>query len=266
MVPKSVYTYMVVALAVASGVLSAACLAEDETTRKFPLQGFERVVLEGASSLEITQGDNFEVVATGPAEAIQYAHAEVRGDTLELGVTSKRKRFFGVLTVIDDHKVEFKVTLPQISAILVSGPGEARADTIESKELELRVTGSGDLEVDKLAAESLLAAITGSGDLTLGTVLAVSGETAITGSGDLRLDSYAGESLAARIKGSGDMLINGRVSKLAVSVMGSGDFIGRNLLSDKATGSVMGSGDIVLRNPGQQSFSVMGSGDVALVD
>ncbi|WP_193165375.1 GIN domain-containing protein [Microbulbifer hainanensis] len=244
---------------------STVVRADDTVTRQFDVSGFTRIALQGSSELTVVQGDHFAVEASGPREAMELARAEVKGDTLKLSVESRHK-YFGFVTISDDQAVEYRVTLPVVEAIIVTGSGEARADTLESEKLELAVTGSGELHVDKVGAQSLTASITGSGDLMLGTVLSVEAEASIKGSGDMRVDSLAGERLAAEIKGSGDMSIGGRVGNLAVSLMGSGDFVGRSLLADNASGSIMGSGDIVIRRPGKDSFSVMGSGDVALVD
>ncbi|WP_250463991.1 GIN domain-containing protein [Microbulbifer litoralis] len=245
---------------------SAAAHADGDRRRQFDASGFTRIELKGSSQLEVVQSDSFTVEAEGGAEAVASAGAEVHGDTLELWVGNRREHFFGLVTISGDQSVRFRVTLPEVEEILVTGSGEVRADTLESEALALRVTGSGELQVDKVAAESLLASITGSGDLLLGTVLAVNGEASIKGSGDMRLESYAGESLKAEIKGSGDMTVGGRVASLEIGLMGSGDFIGRKLHADNAGGSVMGSGDIVLRRPVKESFSVMGSGEIALVD
>ncbi|MCW8128123.1 GIN domain-containing protein [Microbulbifer halophilus] len=247
-------------------IACAAVRADETRSRQFDVSGYDRIELKGSSQLEVVQGDTFTVEARGSAEAVASAGAEVHGDTLELWVGNKREHFFGLVTISGDQSVRFRVTLPAVREILVTGSGEVRADTLESEALELRVTGSGELRVDKVAAESLLASITGSGDLLLGTVLAVDGEASIKGSGDLHLDSYAGESLKAEIKGSGDMTVGGRVAELEVGLMGSGDFVGRKLQADSAGGSIMGSGDIVLRRPAQESFSVMGSGEIALVE
>ncbi|MFC6635385.1 GIN domain-containing protein [Microbulbifer taiwanensis] len=245
---------------------SAASRAEEASSKRFEVSGFTRIALKGSSHVQVIQGDSFEVVASGAEEIMPYAKAELHGDTLELSVEDYKNSWFGVITVSLDREVNYRVTLPKIEALKVTGSGEARADTLESESLELRVTGSGEIRVDKVAAESLVTTVTGSGDLLVGTALAVSGQASITGSGDLRLDNFAGESLGVDIKGSGDMVVGGRVADLQIHLMGSGDFVGRNLKADSAGGSVMGSGDIVIRRPGRDSFSVMGSGDIALVD
>lgn len=246
--------------------VGSSALAEETIEQAFDLSGFTRIDLEGSSSLEIVQGDRFSVVASGAPEAVALARAEVRGDTLKLWVEPNHKRFFGVVTVSDGQSVDYRVSLPVIESVAVTGSGEATAETLESESLVLKVTGSGDLTVAKVAAESLEASVTGSGDLSLGTVLSVRGEISIRGSGDLAFESFAGETLEADIKGSGDIEVSGRVGTVRVNIMGSGDFLGRHLQADRGEGAVMGSGDIVLRRPASDSFSVMGSGDIALVD
>lgn len=260
--PLALLLLMLLIAAAVSPQVQAGNTAE----KQFSVADFSRIELKGSSQLEVVQGDTFAVSAKGSDEALASAHAEVDGDTLKLWVGNKSEHFFGLVTISGDQSVEFRVTLPKVREILVTGSGEAHAETLESEELELRVTGSGELLVNKVAAQSLVASITGSGDLVLGTVLAVNGEASIKGSGDMRIEGLAGEKLAAEIKGSGDMIIGGRVVDLAISLMGSGDFAGRNLKADNASGSVMGSGDIVIRRPAKDSFSVMGSGDIALVD
>ncbi|WKD50831.1 GIN domain-containing protein [Microbulbifer spongiae] len=247
---------------------SALAQAQEMDSKRFDVDGFTRVSLKGSSHVEVIQGENFSVSVTGPAVAMPYAKAVVKGDTLELSVEDNRQNWFGVVTVTwgQDQEVKFSVTMPQVEGILVSGSGEASAERIEGESLDLGVSGSGKVYVNKAAAETLSAFVTGSGDLILDRALAISGEASLTGSGDLHIGSIAGEQLSAEIKGSGDMQINGRVADVTIRIMGSGDFVGRSLYADSAGGSVMGSGDIVLKRPRRDAFSVMGSGDVALID
>lgn len=262
---KKTLTAPLLALLLAALTLGNA-VAEERGSKHFDVSGFTRIELKGSSHLQVVQGEAFEVVASGPAEAIPYARAEVDGDTLELSVEADKKRWFGMVTVSSAPDIKYRVTLPGIESLKVTGSGEATAATLESEGLELKVTGSGVIRVERVAAENLSASVTGSGDLLVGTALVVEAQASITGSGDLALKSLAGERFDANIKGSGDMLVGGRVSELQVTLMGSGDFAGRSLEADSAGGSIMGSGDIVIRRPGRDSFSVMGSGDVALVD
>ena len=257
----SIFVSLVLTLSLAAGVAHA-----QKGSRAFPLDGFTAIALKGSSNLRVEQGDSFSVTAHGEEADLVHAKAEVKRGTLELSVEPDSKSLFGVVTVSSEPEVNFRVTLPVINALRVTGSGDAQAETLESEKLELKVTGSGVIRVEKVAAESLSTGVTGSGDLILGTVLAVHGAAGITGSGDIRMDNFIGEDFAAQIKGSGDMAIGGKVANLNVTVMGSGDFMGRNLSATSAGGSVMGSGDIVLKRPTHESFSVMGSGDVALVE
>ena len=252
-------------LALALSLVASAVHAQ-QGSRTYPLEGFTAISLKGSSNLKVEQGSVFSVTAHGEEADLVHAKAEVKGDTLTLSVEPDRKSLFGVVTVSSEPEVNFHVTLPTISALRVTGSGDATADTLESEKLDLRVTGSGLIRVEKVAAESLTTGVTGSGDLLLGTVLAVQGSAGITGSGDIRMDNFIGEDFSAQIKGSGDMAIGGKVANLNVTVMGSGDFMGRSLSATSAGGSVMGSGDIVLKRPAHDSFSVMGSGDVALIE
>ncbi|MCK7597467.1 DUF2807 domain-containing protein [Microbulbifer sp. CAU 1566] len=259
----SFFSSLLLALALGAGVAHA-----QDASRSFALDGFTAIALKGGADLKVVQGATFSVTAHGVEKDLTHAKAEVDADsgTLELSVEANSKSLLGVVTVSTEPDVEFRVTLPVVSAIRVTGSGDAHADTLESEKLDLRVTGSGLIRVEKVAAESLSTGVTGSGDIFLATVLAVNGAANITGSGDIKMENFIGEDFSAQIKGSGDMAIGGKVANLNVTVMGSGDFMGRTLSATKAGGAVMGSGDIVLKRPASESFSVMGSGDVALVD
>lgn len=248
-------------------VLGASAVQAQGSSKTFPLDGFSAIALKGSSNLKVVQGSTFSVTAHGEEKDLTYARAEVDNDgNLSLWVETDSKSLFGVVTVSSEPEIEFRVTLPVVNAIRVTGSGDALADTLESEKLDLRVTGSGLIKVEKVAAEALNTGVTGSGDLILGTVLAVHGAAGITGSGDIRMDNFIGEDFTAQIKGSGDMAIGGKVANLNITVMGSGDFMGRNLSATNAGGAVMGSGDIVLKRPASESFSVMGSGDIALIE
>ncbi|WP_043316787.1 GIN domain-containing protein [Microbulbifer sp. HZ11] len=262
----SSFARFLTALVLAPLLLTGAASSYAEQSRSFAAEGFSAIVLKGGSTLEVVQGPEFSVTAHGEKNDLEHARAEVSGNTLSLSVESDRKSLFGVVTVSSEPEIAFRVTLPTITALRVTGSGKASATTLESAELDLRVTGSGVIQVAKVAAESLNTNVTGSGDLILGTILAVQGNTGVTGSGDVRMDNFIGEALNAQIKGSGDMVIGGKVADLKITVMGSGDFVGRNLQATNAGGTVMGSGDIVLKRPASENFSVMGSGDIALVE
>ncbi|WP_444916679.1 GIN domain-containing protein [Microbulbifer sp. JMSA003] len=264
---KTLFAPLLVVLATVAAFCTNA-QAEEMETKRFDMEGFTQVSLKGSSHLKLIQGDSFEVVAVGPVSTMPYVKVEVKGERLELSVEENTQNLFGFVTISrgQGDEVNFTVTMPKIEALKVTGSGEARSSSVESEGLTLGVTGSGMINIDKVAAESLKAYVTGSGDLFLNKALTVKGEVAVTGSGDMKISTITGESLLAEIQGSGDMLVGGRVADVNVRLMGSGDFIGRSLRADNASGSIMGSGDIVLKRPGTDSFSVMGSGDVALVD
>lgn len=228
------FPLMVLLIVALFGAVASAEEGEEAVSKQFDLSGFTRIVLKGSSNVHIVQGDHYEVVARGSAETIPYAVAELRGNTLTLSVNDKTKSWFGIVTASFAPDIDYQVTLPAPEAIEVRGAGEVMADTLESKTLRLEVAGSGNIQIDKVAAETLSATVAGSGDLIVGTALAVEGEAVIMGSGDLYLGNIAGEKLTASIKGSGDIAVGGRVADLRVNIMGSGDFIGRNLRADSA--------------------------------
>jgi hypothetical protein len=104
------------------------------------------------------------------------------------------------------------------------------------------LAGSGDVFFkDGLRAPSLKVKLTGSGD--------------ISGKVDVK-------TLESSIGGSGDITLTGRADNSTVSVVGSGDFTGNNLITTNTQVKVAGSGDARVNASEKIDASVVGSGDV----
>ena len=104
--------------------------------------------------------------------------------------------------------------------------------------------------------------LSGSGDVFFKEGLSASSlRLRITGSGDI-LGKVDVKTLESSVSGSGDLKISGRADNSTVSVVGSGNFTGRNLVTITTAVRVTGSGDADVNASERVDASVRGSGDV----
>jgi len=105
--------------------------------------------------------------------------------------------------------------------------------------------------------------ISGSGDATGDGLKTGDLQLKIVGSGDIRLHQLSAAALAVHVSGSGDVGVTGKTARLSVSIAGSGDVTTRELDADDVTVSIAGSGDASVNARKTLSVSIAGSGDVA---
>jgi hypothetical protein len=91
------------------------------------------------------------------------------------------------------------------------------------------------------------------------------GKVLVRGSGDSDLGHIERESLALTIANSGSVTAEGKVDRLTVSIMGSGDAKLGKLAARTVTVMVMGSGSATLAPSEKLTATIMGSGDVHLL-
>lgn len=137
-------------------------------------------------------------------------------------------------------KVKVNLVVPTLSALSVSGSGDARVLAFSTANLAIAVTGSGDVSLPGLNAEELAVKISGSGDVS-GDGKATKVKIGISGSGDVRFADLNADDVTVRIAGSGDTAVNAQRS-LDVSIAGSGDVVYRGNPSVRK--SVAGSGSV----------------------
>jgi dipeptidyl aminopeptidase/acylaminoacyl peptidase len=220
-------------------ILILATLAATTATaaeRRFANTGFNKVVVEASDNVAIARG-GFAITATGDQADLDRLELRQEGDTLRIG---RKKGDWSWRS----KGVQLRVSLPALSAVTVSGSGNAAADQAGGAAVALRVSGSGNLAVQAVKATALTASLSGSGNVAAGNVVA--------------------ETVAASISGSGNMAVAGRCTSLDARLSGSGDLVADKLACTNATVSTSGSGDVSVHASGQVTARTSGSGDVVI--
>ncbi len=215
---------LTVALLVFAFALSACGIALPEmvtgsgkmAAQTFDARDFDQIRVSTSGVVYIEQGDAFRVTVDADGNILPLLNVEVQQGVLMLG-TKKPATLFQRETLI------YRVTLPALSALDVSGSADVRVEDFAAESLNVNVSGSGDVMFVNLAAPLLSTRVSGSGNVIVENLTAESVICELSGSGEVRLGGAA-DSLAVRISGSGDALAEGlKTSNAQVSVNGTGD-------------------------------------------
>jgi len=186
------------------------------------LSGFNAVHVGGSFDVYITQGSGESVKVEAPADMMDRLVTEVKDGVLKI-YNKQHNEGWNWGELWGNHKkVRVYVTARDLNSIDISGSGNI-------------------FFKDGITTNSLKLKISGSGD--------------ILGKMDVKI-------LESHISGSGDMKLTGRAENSTVTVVGSGDFIARDLLTANSQVHISGSGDAVINASAKVDASVNGSGDI----
>ncbi len=207
--------------------------ASEETTRILPnLKNFDGVALIGPDDVIITQGKDFSVKVEGDADALNKLNVYVKDGTLQVG---RKSSFMSG----GSGNATIRVTLPALSHVALTGPGDMTVDKLAAKQVKAELTGPGNLSIAALDADNAVLAVTGPGDLTVGGK-AVTASLRSTGPGNIDAGRLAVETAKLDLIGTGDIGV--RATKAAdISIMGTGNARVQGTASCKIT--KLGTGD-----------------------
>jgi hypothetical protein len=184
-----------------------------ETERR-SVPRFTAIEVEGSGNVVLSQGLLQTVSVESDDNILPAITTEVIGNVLHLGF--KRGTRINRMT-----KLEFRIKVPEITGITISGSGDVRADTtLRADELSLDIRGSGGINAD-IDTGKLACGIAGSGDID---VRGRSDRLSVTinGSGSVRASGLESAEVEVRINGSGSAYVHATDS-LAANLSGSGN-------------------------------------------
>jgi len=133
-------------------------------------ENFTKISCRDFGHLHLSQGETTSLVIEADQELLSEIIAEVRGDTLELGLDSD---WFGgfskvIKSVFDgtDRKVTYHLTVADIDKVSISGKINLDCEQFASENLTVRVSGLGYITFSHLECDSLEVIISGRGEFT----------------------------------------------------------------------------------------------------
>jgi hypothetical protein len=201
-------------------------------TERRSLPAFRSIGVSGSGILRVHRGGQ-KVEITSDSNILGYITTEVVGGELKIG-------FRPFTSILKSTKLEYDVTLPELTALRLAGSGDAYLDAFKGGDFKASVAGSGGVKAD----------------LEYGTVT-----LDIAGSGGFDATVKA-QSLSLGCAGSGDAYIKGSASSFEARISGSGTLGARGLATDEAKLTITGSGQAEIRVSKRLEAALSGSGSL----
>jgi hypothetical protein len=210
-------TLLIAALAIFLSVAAALGAFRPVTPAELATLGdFDRIELDAAGRMYITQGEQTAVAIDAPERERRKLNVTVRDKTLHI---EPRWPWPGLLAPAGDA-IRYDVIVRDLRALTLAGAGEVAVDGLEGAALELHMTGGpGVVAIDGLSTRQLTVM------LADGAAAAVAGDAAdqavsISGDGNYAAGRLASETARVQLSGGAAVL---RVSDaLDVEIFGAG--------------------------------------------
>lgn len=228
-------------------LLSVACTEDDSCrqgtgeiiTRELPINDFSKIRLYLSMQVTVSQGEEVKVIAKGQRDIIDALQLETANAVMNIGFEGH---------CYQDYELELFITLPELKAIEVFGPGNVQVkDFTRMDHLSLSINGSGEIGFRKLQdLTDLNTEIIGSGTITSHTANTIENlQISVNGSGEyhgfltrallcdaeiissVEMEVSVENQLHVAIEGTGHVYYKGR-PEITSHIQGSGKIISNN--------------------------------------
>ncbi|MHB1317983.1 MAG: GIN domain-containing protein, partial [Anaerolineae bacterium] len=124
---------------------------------------FHSVDLRAFGAVEIVQGEPQSLTVEGSDNIVSHVVTRVQRGVLALETDEE----IYVLGDSDGSVLTFRITMPEVRALTLSGAGDIRMDSLSARDLDLTVPGAGNITIDALVADSLGISLPGLGDIVV---------------------------------------------------------------------------------------------------
>lgn len=175
------------------------------------LTGFSAIEAAGAEQVEIAVGGAASVEVEVDDNLVGNITTRVEDGVLKIG--SKGSFSTTRAPVV-------RITLPSLTAVSMSGSGDAEIRGLSGGELTLNSRGSGRFSTPSGHLDKVSLNLMGSGDSDLTKLSVTNFVVSLNGSGTARI--RASEAISARVNGSGTVYYGGDARTVEVRVNGTG--------------------------------------------
>jgi hypothetical protein len=176
------------------------------------VSGFTKIDLSGAGDVIIEQNGTEALTIEAEDNLIPKLTSEVVNGTLRLGEKSN-------LTIHLTKPVTYRVSMKDVSGLMISGSGTVTASTITAPSLAVDLSGSGKITVGGTVEQQHLK-ISGSGEYRAKDLQTKVASAEISGSGNATVT--VSDKLDAQLSGSGQLTYYGNPPQVTREVSGSG--------------------------------------------
>ncbi|MDA3958864.1 DUF2807 domain-containing protein [Oceanispirochaeta sp.] len=195
-------------------IKEGALIMEDPETLSYPMKTFNSLDFSGAWEIKITEGSEYAIKVTGPANLL---------DKVEISQTGK-KLIIKNLNRQNLLKDTFKISLilPDLEALYIAGGVDMSFDGFSGESLLINLAGAGRIRGFDSSYENLTLNCTGAGQLDLTDCLSTNAKVNLSGAGEVLLN-MGGGILSGSISGLGSVEYQGSLRENQIQVSGLGN-------------------------------------------
>ena len=190
-------------------------------TKTLELEPFAHIVMDGNADIDLRQGDEFSIEATGNEKAIEAN---------DIRVEEAQKEGENTLHVITKNatrnlpSIKLNITVPNLRSVKVNGDGdlEIKGDDFFTGDLDIQVNGDGDFEAPHVNCGKLRIIINGDGDVIAKKLYCEDATIQLDGNGDITTDLTA-NNIDLQLSSDGEANLDVKCDNLNVSAGGSGE-------------------------------------------
>ena len=197
----------------ALALVSAASADPAQVSQTRSVSAFRAVDLAGTLRVEVTVGKQAGVEVVGDADLVDKVVTTVKDGTLVIDTPQLRNKHKGT------RNLRAIVTMPDLTALTISGTGSIKVDGVANNQLAISVSGTGAITATG-STGALHVDLAGTGEVAAKQLAAKDVVIDIGGTGSARLN--ATRSLEARISGTGSVDVHGHPAQVKKSVSGTG--------------------------------------------
>jgi hypothetical protein len=203
---SSIFSLSLFALMLALG----AAHADPQASEPRSVPAFHAVELAGTLEVEISVGKAQTVQVSGEADLLNKVSTAVKDGVLVVDTPHDLRR---------RHHLHVAVTMPELSAVSLSGTGDMKISGVASERFAISLSGTGQLTV-KGSTSSLRVDVGGTGEIAARDLTAKTARVDVSGTGSATV--HVTDSLEADVTGTGSIDVHGKPARVKKSVTGVG--------------------------------------------
>lgn len=207
------------AFVLACSLLAVAPSAASAATRTFPVPMFDKVRSAVPFDVHVHVGPRPIVHAVGKDDVLARLHVGVRNGELE--IDSEDGHWFRNFTWRKEDHIVIDVTLPNLTGVALTGPGNMTVDAVRAPGFTGALSGPGTIAIAAIDTGRADLALSGPGTFSL-TGRAGSAHVVGSGPGDLKARGLSAGEVAVDLSGPGNVAITA-LRTATVRLSGPGD-------------------------------------------
>ena len=180
------------------------------------LRDFTEIEVRGSWTVNVSQGDEWQVNLSAPENRLRATSVSVRGERLSLSGTSPGS-FFGR----SNGSFSAEIVMPALEELDAAGSSRVTLTGFSGERLAIDVAGASQITGEDGRYDALDLSMAGAGDVRLGGFVFTDANVNLAGASNLELTMNGGE-LTGAMAGAGRIHYFGTVSRETIDIAGFG--------------------------------------------